>query len=56
MTNKTYINYRQFDVVLIKKLHANNVFNCIKNKDYLIDFSKEEYIKTRPAIILKALN
>jgi len=47
--------YRQFDLIKIKKLHANEIFSQLKKGNYFLDLSDTKFIKERPAIILRVI-
>ncbi|AGY41433.1 hypothetical protein mflW37_3660 [Mesoplasma florum W37] len=47
------IQYRRFDIIKIKKLHANKIFKSLNKKKNIINFNDDKFIKKRPAIILK---
>lgn len=47
--------FHEFDVVKIKKIHANTVFRCLNKGINQIDFTNKKMIKERPAIIIKRI-
>jgi intracellular septation protein A len=54
-TKHKNFHVKVFDVVRIKKIHANKIFDHLEKGEKQLNFNNDEFIKVRPAIVIQKI-